>query len=65
LIQWYPSGIIRICIPGHKNLSKKCYENSQEQLRRFKLVGEEYPKEFRSIISALESQKLSSRKVKI
>ncbi|KAF0412771.1 hypothetical protein F8M41_007862 [Gigaspora margarita] len=40
-----------------------CIIKSQEQLRRFSLVGLELPTEYQGIISALESQKNSLREV--
>ncbi|KAF0412775.1 hypothetical protein F8M41_007866 [Gigaspora margarita] len=40
-----------------------CIIKSQEQLRRFNLVGLEFPTEFQGIISALESQKNSLQEV--
>ncbi|KAF0555470.1 hypothetical protein F8M41_017193 [Gigaspora margarita] len=40
-----------------------CVIKSQEQLRKFSLVGEEYLTEFHGIISVLESQKNSLREI--
>ncbi|KAF0547198.1 hypothetical protein F8M41_000769 [Gigaspora margarita] len=40
-----------------------CIIKSQEQLRRFSLVGFEFPTEYQGIISALESQKNSLQEV--
>ncbi|KAF0557807.1 hypothetical protein F8M41_012263 [Gigaspora margarita] len=42
-----------------------CIIKSQVQLREFRLIGEENPKEFHGIISALESQKESLEEVTI
>ncbi|KAF0382461.1 hypothetical protein F8M41_011917 [Gigaspora margarita] len=42
-----------------------CIIKSQEQLRQFSLVGEEFPTEFHGIISALESQNNSLQEVSL